>query len=268
MNLHRLRNILLVAILAIAGPVVAHAQLYLDCFTFWCTAYASYSGGSTGTINGYVEYYDDSEDVYVGVDVYLAGDYYGSNEGYDDVTVDITNVAPTHNGSWDAVGEPWFDSGDGEESDGEVTYYFTVVKIPSGEVNSAVAGGVPAGYVGSRFDVSLTPAGYPFDGYTISEAFNSSATDTCASTYHVGSPVGNPSPSSVTVAGGYGDTVAMPSAWVTDYQAVLPAGQSCRWYTTQSVSYNGVQYIQNTVQVLITSTTSCASRAGTNGAGC
>jgi hypothetical protein len=119
------------------------------------------------------------------------------------------------------------------------------------------------------FNVTLAPAGFDCDGYSVSEAFNSPATDTCFNMFHLGQALGNPRASNQAVSGDeYGDTVAVPNLWVSDYQAALGPGQSCGWSTTQTVMYNGTQYIQNAVGVTITSATACATRAGTNGTGC
>jgi hypothetical protein len=252
--------------IAVFAPGAATAQVNNQCETFYCTAYASYDSASY-TISGYLEYYDDTEDVNLGIDAYFNGTYIGSADGVDDVYCDFSGLGPTSNGTWGVIGYVWYNEGE-DVDDGSIGYDVLVMRIPTGETNAATDP-APAGYVGSAFDVTLTPSTFSFDGYQVSEAFNSSASDTCSSLFGLGQPLGNPQPSSYTVTSNmYGDTIAVPSAWVNDYQAHLGAGQSCNWSTTQTVSYNGTQYIQNTVAVTITSNTACATRAGSKGVGC
>jgi hypothetical protein len=71
------------------APLAANAQISDNCETYYCTAYATYNTGNN-TISGYLEYYDDTEDVNLGIDVYVGSAYLGSDDGVDDVEYDIT----------------------------------------------------------------------------------------------------------------------------------------------------------------------------------
>lgn len=258
---------LLLAALVTFAPL-AHAQVSDNCEVYYCTAYAAYSG-STNVISGYVEYYDDTEEVDLGIDVYMDDEYLGDTTGVDDIEYDISSFNPTSDGTWDIIGYPWYDDGE-QEDDGSITYSVQVVRIPTGETNAAKSA-AESPDTGSYFNVYLTPSGWDFDGYNVSEAFNGSATDTCCTMFHVATPLGNPTPGSPqTVAGNnYTDEVAVPTMWVSAYQGVMTSGQSCYWSTPQSMSYNSTQYIPpNTIKVNVTPSNACATRAGTNGVGC
>ena len=243
MKVRILRATLLVAILVMFVPGTAHAQESDNCENFYCTAYAMYSSGS---ITGYVQYYDDSEDWYLGVDAYVWDQlgnetWCNSDEEYDTATA-YCSYPPGSNGVWDLVGYPWYSLEGDEVGDGAVYYDVGVMNMPSGEIS--VVG--PLASVGDVFYATLQPTSFNFDAYQAAE-YIGSTTDGCYNTYHrTSQPVsGSAAPPFNLSNNQYQDTVASPPSYVAAYEDATNQYQSsCGWSAYQQMSYNsGPPYV-------------------------
>lgn len=276
MKVHILRAALFAAIIVMLAPFAAHAQETNDCEVYYCSAWGYLSGGQ---VSGYAEYYDDTEDVLLGIETCVV-DPYGNNYGctddaeYDDAIADATYTANS-NGAWLIIGWPWYDdeSGDGGGSgdDGPVYYEVDVLEVPTSETttwNMSLTGD-PG--IGEQFAVQLNPTTFNFDGYTLTESF-SSPYDWCFLDWGVGVSgavhITGISAGMATVSGAnvFGDRIYAPANWV-DYYTPLVYPTYCGVTTNQSMfmPYSMYAYVLNSIEIDVYSYQTCSSRAGVAG---
>jgi hypothetical protein len=219
-----------------------YAQESDNCEVYYCTSYAEWDSGS-GTVSGYAEYFDDSEDFYIGITACVNSPTSGynncvSNDGWDYAEAE-TDSSVNANGQWGVMGLPYYyTDGPGSyyEDDGDTEYDVAVIEQPTGETASAYAT-IDAG---EQFMVTLQPTTFSFDAYQVAESL-SSLTDGCYETYGIIAISGIISGSPKYPSGNnYPDNIYSTDTYIHDYETATNGNNgNCSWSVFQSLTYAG-----------------------------
>ena len=183
----------LAAALVMLMPSAAHAQLNDTCYQYNCSAYAYYSSADN-EITGYIEYWDDGQGWWLGIEAYVLGGDGEPLPGSCDNSEEsagwgyaINNCAavPGQDGVWEVYGLPWYEVESWQEPDGgSVSYEVGVDVAPTGETQQ-LGDVLQPDPVGQLFYAALQPSYWNWDGVYnyVSESLGT-VDDECYNTWH------------------------------------------------------------------------------------